>query len=82
MATTPTEPAISVRATTIAKGLIVTKRAVGIGSMSGGMLRLKCRGGGYYWIELKGGRVLRGKTLTTAEELQPKFIEAMERAGR
>lgn len=28
------------------------------------------------------GRVLRGSTLSDADELQPKFVDAMERAGR
>jgi len=46
------------------------------------MLRLKCRTGGYYWITLDGRRLLRGKSPDTSDELQPKFSEAMERAGR
>jgi hypothetical protein len=45
-------------------------------------LRLNCRSGGHYWIALNGRQVRRGKTLTKADELQPKFIDAMERAGR
>jgi hypothetical protein len=81
MATTPTEPAISPRATMIARGLIVTKRAVEPISENRGMLRLKSRTGGYYWIPLDGSRILSGATLPSAEELQPKFIAGMERAG-
>jgi hypothetical protein len=79
---TPTEPAISTRATMIARGLIVTKRAVGPMSENRGMLRLKSRAGGFYWISLDGSRMFSGATLSTAEELQPKFTDAMERAGR
>ena len=39
-------------------------------------------GDDYYWIALDGSRLLRGRWLSEAEELQPKFIDAMERAGR
>ena len=81
MATTPTEPAISARARTIARGLITTKRAAGIISMDHGMLRIRYRTSGYYWISLDGRRVLRGKVIFGADELQPKFGDAMERAG-
>jgi hypothetical protein len=81
-APTSTEPNISVRATSIVRGLIKTERAAGIMSLEYGMLQLKCRSGGYYWITLDGGQVRRGKTLFKADELQPKFIDAMERAGR
>ena len=61
---------------------MATGRAVGTISVEYGMLRLKWRRGGFYWIELNGRGVRRGKTLLKAEELQPKFIDAMERAGR
>jgi hypothetical protein len=71
-ATAPTEQLISSRAKAIAQGLIRTDRAG---------LRLECLTGGFYWIALNGSRVLRGARLPTAEELQPKFIEAMARAG-
>ena len=40
------------------------------------------RGGDYYWIALDGSQLLRGKLLSEADELQPKFIDAVERAGR
>ena len=81
MANTPVEPAISGRATTIARGLIRTKRAAPIIKVEHGMLRLGCRNGGSYWVSLDGRRVLRGKALFEADELQPKFAAAMERAG-
>lgn len=82
MTTIPHEAEISVRATMIARGLLVTKRGVGVISMDHGVLRIKSRSGGYYWISLDGGRILRGTKLFDAEELQPKFTDAMERAGR
>ena len=78
----PSEVEISPRATTIARGLIATRRAAGIIAMDNGTLRIRCRAGGYYWISLDGRRVLRGKMLFEADELQPKFSDAMERAGR
>ena len=43
-----------------------------------GMLRIRCRSGGNYWIEIDSGRTYRDKTFLNAEELQPKFIEALE----
>ena len=79
---TQAEPEISLRATSIARGLLVTKRASGVISMEHGKMRLKCTSGGYYWISADGRRVLRGFLLSEAEDLQPKFIEAMQRAGR
>jgi len=83
MPTTPVDPAISPRATSIARGLIRTERAPGIIKSHQGMLRLEChRGDDYYWIALDGSRLLRGKWLSEADELQPKFIDAMERVGR
>ncbi len=80
-----TEPEISSRAKAIAAGLVRTKRAKPQrGVFEHGLLRLKSVSGGYYWISFNGGRVLRGNELfgaEGAEELQPKFIDAMERAG-
>jgi hypothetical protein len=76
------EPAISLRATSIARGLLRTERVVGIISLERGMLRLRCRGVANYWIEINGGQVFRGKTFLKADELRPKFTEAMEHAGR
>jgi hypothetical protein len=81
-AVTQADPAISLRATSIVRGLIRTERAAGIIKAHQGMLRLECHGGGFYWISFDGGRVLRGARLFEAEELQPKFADAMERAGR
>ena len=79
---TPADPAVSPRATSIARGLLLTERAFGVISVEYGMLRLRCRSGGNYWIEIDSGRTYRGKTFLNAEELQPKFIDTMERAGR
>jgi hypothetical protein len=79
---TQAEPEISLRATSIARGLIRTERAAGVIKPHQGMLRLECHGGGFYWISLDGGRLLRGAAVWEAEELQPKFIDAMEGAGR
>jgi hypothetical protein len=80
--TTAPDADIPSRVRAIAEGLIRTKRAEHQGVLEDSLLRLKCRTGGYYWISLDGGRVFRGKKLFGADELQPKFIEAMERAGR
>jgi hypothetical protein len=82
MTTVPDEAKISARATMIARGLLATKRATGIISMDRGKLRLKCGSGGYYWISLDGSKMLRGMLLSQADELQPKFTDAMEREGR
>ena len=79
---TQAEPKVSPRATSIARGLLLTERAFGVISLEYSMLRLRCRSGGNYWIEIDGGRTYRGKTFLNAGELQPKFIDAMERAGR
>jgi len=81
MGTAAPPMAISVRATTIARGLIRTHRALGVISQEYGMLRIRCRNGGSYWIRPDGRQILRGRTLTKADELEPKFIHAMERAG-
>ena len=82
MTTTPTAPPISPRAKAIAEGLIRTKRAGLHGVIDRGMLKLECTKGGYYWISLDGARVVRGKSIFESDELQPKFCDAMERAGR
>ena len=76
------EPTLSGRARVIAEGLFRTKRAGRHGVVDRGMVKLECTKGGYYWISLDGSRVLRGKAIFDAEVLQPKFIDAMERAGR
>jgi len=80
--TVPKEAAFSLRATSIARGLLVTKRAVGVISEDHGKLRLKCRLGGYYWISLDGRQLWLGRVFSTSDELQPTFIDAIERAGR
>jgi hypothetical protein len=82
MTTAPTHTALSERARAIADGLFRTKRAMRRGIYEIDMLRLTCRTGGHYWISFDGRRVLRGFLLSEAEELQPKFIDAMERAGQ
>ncbi len=74
--------AVSGRAAAIVKGLIATKRAVGVISIDQHTLRIACCSGGHYWIPRDGRQVLRGKTYDEAEELQPSFGEAMEKAGR
>jgi len=78
---TPTEDTISPRAKAIADGLIRTKRAINDAALDQGMLRLRCKKGGYYWVSLNGSRVLRGWGLFDADELQPKFTAAMQSAG-
>ena len=65
----------------IAQGLIISGRARSP-QFDGGMLRLECLSGGFYWISFEGRRVLRGKLLLEADELQRRFIDDMERAGR
>ena len=82
MATKSAKPETSLRATSIARGLIRTERARGSVKSHRGMLRLECIDGGFYWISRDGGRVIRGRASFDAEEMQPKFTEAMERAGR
>ncbi len=82
MSTVPKEATLSARATIIARGLLVTKRASGVITQDHGKLRLKCRSEGYYWISFDGRQVWRGKVFSTSDELQPTFVDAMERAGR
>ena len=79
---TTTAPPFSAGARAIAEGLFRTGRAGKHGVYEQGMLRLERRGGGYYWVPLNGDRILSGARLFDANELQPKFIDAMERAGR
>jgi hypothetical protein len=82
MPTPPIEAAVSARARAIASGLVRTARAAPGSKLDRGLLRLACFAGGFYWISLDGSRMLRGIQLFDAEELQPKFIDAMERASR
>jgi len=72
---------LSQRAKVIARGLIRTGRANRGGQPDHGLIRFECPNGGFYWISLDGARLLRGTTLWDADELQPKFCAAMERAG-
>jgi len=72
---------VSARAKAIAKGLVHTERAAPGAKIIHGMLRLECFDTGYYCISLDGRRLLRGSSVGEADELQPKFIDAMERAG-
>ena len=76
-----TEELPSRRANLIAKGLVRTERAAPGAKLDCGFLWLECFAGGFYWVSLNGRRLLRGSTLEEAEELQPKFAAAMERAG-
>jgi hypothetical protein len=78
----PSEHAMSERATAIARGLVCTGRAAKGIRPGQDMVRLQCLTGGFYWISLDGSQVLRGSTLMAADELQAKFRDAMERAGR
>ena len=82
MQATTTEGGISARARAIANGLVRTSRAAKDIGTEHGLLRLLGSSGGFYWISLDGKRVLKGHALFEADELQPKFIDAMERAGR
>jgi hypothetical protein len=75
---TTAAPTLSARARAIAEGLFRTARAGKHGVFEQGMLRLERRGAGYYWVALN----FSGARLFDANELQPKFIDAMERAGR
>lgn len=76
------DPQISPRAVAIARGLIRTGRATGPIENGPRTLSILCINGGYYWIALNGRRLLRGKAVRGAEELQQTFADAMERAGR
>jgi hypothetical protein len=83
MTTGPKQEEISARAQAIARGLFRTVRAAHGSKLIHGMLRLQCHGSdNHYWIALDGSRVLRGRWISEAEELQPTFVDAMERAGR
>jgi hypothetical protein len=78
----PVEPVISERAAAIIRGLVRTERAAKGAVSDQGMLRLECLSGGFYWISLDGSGVRRGTELAAADELQAKFLDTMERAGR
>ena len=76
------EPVISERAAAIVRGLVRTERAVKGVVSDQGMLRLECLSGGYYWISFDGSSIRRGTALAAADELQAKFQDTIERAGR
>lgn len=79
---TAAQPELTARARAIATGLIRTGRAIGGRIVAlDGFMRLDCRGGGFYWVSADGLKLLRGDALWGADELQPKFADAMERAG-
>lgn len=71
----------SLRATAVAEGLVRTGRAVLPHETAHGFITLSGSAWGRYWISYDGTRLLRGVDFRTAEELQPGFIDAMERAG-
>jgi hypothetical protein len=78
----PAESVISERAGAIVRGLVRTERAAKGVVSDQGMLRLECLSGGYYWVSLDGSDIRRGSALAAADELQAKFQDSMERAGR
>jgi len=82
MTAAPADTDVSERTKAIARGLVNTERAAVGSRLIHGMLQLTCRDGGYYWISLDGGRVLKGRGPLDSVELQPRFAAAMERAGR
>ena len=70
----------SPRAWTIANGLVRTGRATNPKRIDG-FIWLFSAHGERYWVSYDGQRVLRGRDLQTADELQAGFIETMVRAG-
>jgi hypothetical protein len=70
----------SARAWAIARGLVQTRRA-DHPMLTQGFICLHGANREHYWVANDGQRVLRGFTLTTADELQPGFLDAMARAG-
>ena len=72
------------RARAIARGLIATARARRSQALpEGEFVRLEGTSatGSFYWIRRDGAEVRSGVSFAEAESLQPKFVEAMERAG-
>ena len=70
----------SVRAQAIANGLMRTGRAANP-LHTRGFICLHTAGAHRYWVSNDGRRVLRGRELAEADELQDGFIDAMARAG-
>lgn len=77
------KPALSDRAKSIARGLVVSGRANRrCGSSDDGeFVRLTRRAGGHYWLAIDGADLLSGGTIVDAQPLQRGFIEKMARAG-
>ena len=71
---------ISHKARALAEGLMRTGRASDPQTVDG-HVQLRAKIGGFYWITPDGSRLLRGDELEDAEELQPRFVESMVRAG-
>jgi hypothetical protein len=79
-------PRLSDRARLILAGLVRSARVdplpPGRQAVSRGMLRLDRPGGGmHYWLALDGSRLLRGRDVTEAEDLNRGFLDAMEKLG-
>jgi hypothetical protein len=77
-------PSISPRAVNIARGLRLTGRAIsrrGQLEIDGNFVRVDRVEGGFYWIARDGTRLMRGEEVDDLDELQPGFVQKMERAG-
>ena len=72
---------VSNQARAIVAGLVQTGRGSDP-QIAGAYVRLLARIGGFYWVRVDGGRLLRGHNVDDAEQLQVSFTEAMARAGR
>ena len=70
----------SERAWAVAAGLVRTGRAATYEALES-FIRAEGAGAIRYWISDDGARLLRGRALADADELQPGFIDAMARAG-
>jgi hypothetical protein len=69
------------RAWAIAVGLVRTGRAAKYEATEG-FIRAEGVGPTRYWISDDGARLLRGRIVASADELQDGFVEAMARAGK
>ncbi len=70
------------RAQSIVDGLVKTGRAAKPRLTKDFILLDRDGERGFYWVSIDGERVLKGDTPSTAEELQPGFLQAMERVGQ
>lgn len=70
----------SERAWAVAAGLVRTGRAATYEPVNS-FIRADGVGTARYWISDDGSRILRGRTLSGAAELQRGFVNAMARAG-